>query len=73
MAARDGSHKETKPIAKKAHTDNGKGYCKDCGADLKASQRCKFCSKIHDNSFKGRFIQFFHTIAYFWAHLYGLK
>ena len=70
---RDGSHKETKTIAKKAHTDNGNGYCKDCGADLKASQRCKYCGKIHGSSFRSQFTKFFHTIAYFWAHLFGLK
>ena len=70
---RDSSHKETKPIAKKAHTDNGNGYCKDCGADLKASQRCKYCGKIHGSSFSSQFTKFFHTIAYFWAHLFGLK
>ncbi len=58
---RDGSHKETLPIAKKAHTDNGKGYCKDCGADLKASQRCKYCGEIHTGPF-GWLIKFFHSI-----------
>ena len=58
---RDGSHKETQPIAKKPHTDNGSGYCKDCGADLKASQRCKYCGEIHGGTF-GWLIKFFHSI-----------
>ena len=58
---RDGSHKETQPIAKKPHTDNGNGYCKDCGADLKASQRCKYCGEIHTGAF-GWLIKFFHSI-----------
>ena len=58
---RDGSHKETLPVAKKAHTDNGSGYCRDCGADLKASQRCKYCHQIHTGPF-GWLIKFFHSI-----------
>ncbi len=58
---RDGSHKETQPIAKKSHTDNGNGYCKDCGADLKASQRCKYCGEIHTGPFAW-LIKFFHSI-----------
>ena len=61
---RDGSHTETQPIAKKAHTDNGNGYCRDCGADLKASQRCKYCGEIHTGTF-GWLIKFFHTILAF--------
>ena len=58
---RDGSHKETLPVAKKAHTDNGSGYCRDCGADLKASQRCKYCGEIH-TGFVGWFIKIYHSI-----------
>ena len=58
---RDGSHKETQPIAKRPHTDNGSGYCKDCGADLKASQRCKYCGQIHTGPFAW-LIKFFHSI-----------
>jgi hypothetical protein len=58
---RDGSHKETLPVAKKAHTDNGSGYCRDCGADLKASQRCNYCHQIHPGPF-GWLIKFFHSI-----------
>ena len=58
---RDGSHKETLPVAKKAHTDNGSGYCRDCGADLKASQRCNYCHQIHTGPF-GWLIKFFHSI-----------
>ncbi len=61
ICTRDGSHKETQPIAKKPHTDNGSGYCKDCGADLKASQRCKYCGEIHGGTF-GWLIKFFHSI-----------
>ncbi len=58
---RDGSHKETLPVAKKAHADNGSGYCRDCGADLKAAQRCKFCGEIHTGPFAW-LIKFFHSI-----------
>lgn len=58
---RDGSHKETKPIARKAHTDNGSGYCRDCGADLKAAQRCKFCGEIHSGPFAW-LIKIIHSI-----------
>jgi hypothetical protein len=58
---RDGSHKETLPVAKKVHADNGSGYCRDCGADLKAAQRCKFCGEIHTGPFAW-LIKFFHSI-----------
>ncbi|MBQ4365459.1 MAG: hypothetical protein II804_04255 [Clostridia bacterium] len=58
---RDGSHKETQSVAKKPHTDNGSGYCRDCGADLKASQRCKYCGEIHTGPFAW-LIRFFHNI-----------
>ena len=58
---RDGNHKEIQPVAKKPHTDNGSGYCKDCGADLKAAQRCKYCGEVHGGTF-GWLIKFFHSI-----------
>jgi len=57
----DGNHKETQPIAKQAHTDDGNGYCKDCGTDMKASQRCKYCHQIHVGAF-GWLVKFFHSI-----------
>ena len=58
---RDGSHMETRPIAKTAHTDDGSGHCRTCGADLQASQRCKYCGKIHTGPFAW-LIKFFHSI-----------
>ena len=58
---RDSSHKDIQPIAKKPHTDNGSGYCRDCGADLKAGERCKYCGEIHTGPF-GWLIKFFHSI-----------
>lgn len=32
---------------------------------------CKFCKKIHGNSLWERIISFFHSIFYFFAHLFG--
>lgn len=64
ICARDSSHKEIYPIAKKPHTDNGNGYCRDCGADLLGSKRCKYCGKAHTGPF-GWLIKFFHLILSF--------
>ena len=65
---RDGSHKETRPIAKTAHTDDGSGHCRDCGTDLNAGNRCKYCGQIHTGTF-GWLIKFFHSIL----ALFGLR
>ena len=59
--SRDASHSETQPIAKKPHTDNGNGYCRDCGADLKAGDRCEYCGEIHTGPF-GWLIKLLHLI-----------
>ena len=67
VCANDSSHKETRPIAKTAHVDNGNGYCKNCGTDLKAGDRCK-CGEIHTGPFAW-LIKFFHTIVYFFKNL----
>ena len=67
VCANDPSHKETRPIAKTAHEDNGNGYCKNCGADLNAGNRCK-CGKIHTGPFAW-LIKFFHSIQYFFKNL----
>lgn len=51
----------TEPVEKLKHEDNGKGYCKYCGADLMAGQRCKYCNQVH-TGFIGGIVQFFHNI-----------
>ena len=48
--------------------DDGNGYCKNCGADLKGSQRCK-CGQIHTGPFAW-LIKFFHGIRYFFTHMF---
>ncbi len=68
VCGRDGSHKETRTLEKKSHTDNGSGYCKDCGADLRGGQRCKYCGETHGGAF-GWLIKFFHSIL----AAFGLK
>ena len=68
VCANDPGHKETRPIAKTGHTDNGNGYCKDCGADLNGGNRCK-CGKIHTGPFAW-LIKFFHSIQYFFKNMF---
>ena len=68
ICTRDGSHKETQPLAKTAHTDDGSGHCRDCGTDLNAGNRCKYCGQIHTGTF-GWLIKFFHSIL----ALFGLR
>ena len=68
VCANDSNHKETRTIAKTAHEDNGSGYCKNCGADLNAGNRCK-CGKIHTGPFAW-LIKFFHSIQYFFKNLF---
>lgn len=68
VCANDSNHKETRPIAKTAHEDNGNGYCKNCGADLNGGNRCK-CGKIHTGPFAW-LIKFFHSIQYFFKNLF---
>ncbi|MBQ4365289.1 MAG: leucine-rich repeat protein [Clostridia bacterium] len=68
VCANDAGHKEGRPIGKTAHVDDGNGYCKNCGADLKGSQRCK-CGQIHTGPFAW-LIKFFHGIRYFFTHMF---
>ncbi|MBQ7598730.1 MAG: leucine-rich repeat protein [Clostridia bacterium] len=68
VCANDSSHKETRPIAKTAHEDDGNGYCKNCGADLNAGNRCK-CGQVHTGPFAW-LIKFFHSIQYFFKNLF---
>lgn len=68
VCANDSNHKETRPIAKTNHEDNGNGYCKNCGADLNGGNRCK-CGKIHSGPFAW-LIKFFHSIQYFFKNLF---
>lgn len=68
VCANDSNHKETRPIAKTNHEDNGSGYCKNCGADLNGGNRCK-CGKIHTGPFAW-LIKFFHSIQYFFKNLF---
>ncbi len=70
VCANDGSHKETRPIAKTAHEDNGNGYgyCKHCGADLNGGNRFK-CGKVHTGPFAW-LIKFFHSMQYFFKNLF---
>ena len=35
--------------------------------------KCKWCGKDHSVSFWQRIVGFFHTILYFWAHLFGRR
>ena len=35
--------------------------------------KCKWCGKDHTVSFGQRIVGFWHTIFYFWAHLFGLR
>lgn len=67
VCANDPGHKETRPIAKTAHVDDGNGYCRNCGADLNAGNRCK-CGKVHTGPFAW-LIKFFHSIQYFFKNL----
>ena len=35
--------------------------------------KCKWCDETHDNGFVGKLTAFFHSILYFFAHLFGRK
>ena len=75
----DANHTETRPIEKTSHRDtDGDGLCDTCHMEMDngshgTSNVCKYCGQIHPNTFVGRFIKFFHSIAYFFAHLFGKK
>lgn len=67
VCANDGEHIETKAIPMTGHSDKDRdGHCDVCRKDV-----CKYCGKIHPANIVGRFIQFFHNVAYFFAHLFG--
>ena len=58
------------------HDDNGDGYCEGCGRDLRPAggeeepqNVCRLCGKVHTGFF-GRIVGFFHSIAYFFTHLF---
>ena len=80
----DPSHIESRSIAKTDHKDaNNDNICDyGCGTylgepttdhtDDQGSGRCKYCGKIHTGFF-GKLVGFFHSILYFFAHLFGKK
>ena len=78
VCANDASHIETRTIAKTAHTDgDNDGVCDVCGADMTdggdaQTGVCKYCGKVHTGVF-GRIISLFHSILYFFSHLFGKK
>ena len=66
------------------HEDNDEnGYCDFCGKNLngpdepvdpgneQTGEKCKYCDEVHGNDFMGRLTKFFHSILYFFAHLFG--
>lgn len=75
----DSGHIETREIPITDHVDkNGDGLCDNCGTEMaythggtdEDNNRCKYCGQVHEG-FLGKFIGFFHKIAYFFAHLFG--
>lgn len=70
----------TEEIAMTDHIDaDNDGICDVCQQTLSGEDSgipndvCKYCNQVHPNDFVGRFIKFFHNIAYFFAHLFGKK
>lgn len=43
----------------------------DKPSDEQTSEKCKYCDTVHPNTFIGKLTQFFHSILYFFAHLFG--
>ncbi len=41
--------------------------------DTPSGNKCDYCGKVHPDNFIGKLTAFFHTIAYFFAHLFGAK
>ncbi len=60
------------------HTNpDGNGNCTRCGAHIKdvtptGPEKCKWCGQVH-TGFPGTIVGFFHSILYFFAHLFGLR
>ena len=77
VCANDASHVETRTVAALGHTDgNGDDACDRCGVametDAPAGKACKWCGEVHIG-FLGKLIGFFHSLVYFFAHLFGKK
>ena len=43
----------------------------ESGGPVSEGSVCKFCGKVHPNNFWGILVAFFHTIFYFFKHLFG--
>ena len=41
--------------------------------DPSQSGKCKWCGKDHSDNFLQRIVGFFHSIIYFFAHLFGRR
>ena len=58
-----------------AHKDgNHDGKCDDCGyktAEEEQGEICPYCEKNHDDTIFGKLTRFFHSLVYFFAHLFG--
>ena len=70
---------KTEPTAKTAHPDaDNDGWCDACKAELyshtqtdDSNEKCRYCDTVHPNTFIGRITKFFHSVLYFFAHLFG--
>ena len=61
------------------------GCCTRCGEQIEPSDEptdnpgaqeppgevCKYCGKVHGTDMIGRLLKFFHSIIYFFSHLFG--
>ena len=77
VCANDASHTQTRTVDKLRHADGiGDARCDDCGAEMTPTNEeavCKYCGKIHNVGFFDKLIGFFHSILYFFTHLFGQK
>ena len=76
----DERHTQTVLIGKTGHRDDdGDGRCDVCGAGVDSAEpaaenagTCSYCGGTHAG-FWGKIVAFFHTILYFFAHLFGRR
>lgn len=65
----------TEELPLTAHKDdNHDGECDNCGyktGEAEQGELCPYCEEPHNDTIFGRLIRFFHSIAYFFAHLFG--
>ena len=73
LTAAETRYAELKAAAETPDTPDEPAEPDDPPTPADGENLCKYCGEDHGTSFWGKIVKFFHSILYFFAHLFGRK